>query len=221
MGDAAGRDDDPVGSSDRDFAEAIGLPFKTPEEAFGWVPAPSRAESPISTSFCRLDPVGSMRGHRPRLHVHACCVGTQLQDSKRVALRGAACDCAQAIVTSTFRLHNAQASQQRRRAYGGGAQCRPRQHLLGTGRLQQRYARMLLSRECGGKCLFPFLFIVVSSSFTHGVVGWCTWSRLPILGNVTATQTMCSRHAPSKQQRRPWRTARRRSRRRTRRRSSS
>lgn len=35
VGDAAGRDGDPVGSSDRDFAEAIGLPFKTPEEAFG------------------------------------------------------------------------------------------------------------------------------------------------------------------------------------------
>ena len=34
-GDAAGRPDDPVGDSDRMFAQNVMLPFKTPEEVFG------------------------------------------------------------------------------------------------------------------------------------------------------------------------------------------
>jgi len=37
VGDAAGREGDEVGSSDREFAEAIGLRFLTPEEVFGCV----------------------------------------------------------------------------------------------------------------------------------------------------------------------------------------
>lgn len=35
VGDAAGREGDAVGDSDLQFAKAIGLPFKTPDEVFG------------------------------------------------------------------------------------------------------------------------------------------------------------------------------------------